>query len=55
MSVTFLTIFGAKKEAKMLLKGAPKLRNYDTCFLHAPKSKNASFWDPQTLKFMLLA
>ena len=39
----------------MLQNGTPKLHYSETCFLHAPDIKNTSFWDPRTLKFMLLA
>ena len=53
--VVFLTIFGTKMEAKMLQNGTQKHHYSETCFLHAPDIKNTSFWDPRTLKFMLLA
>ena len=39
-----------------MFQNVSQKRHYsETCFLHAPDIKNSSFWDPRTLKFMLLA
>ena len=53
--VTFLTIFGTKMEAKMFQNGTQKLHYSETCFFTRFRYQNTSFWDPRTLKFMLLA
>ena len=47
--------FGYQNGPKLIQNVTQKHHSFEICFLHAPDVKNTSFWDPRTLKFMLLA